>query len=56
MNAAKISLQHNIPMADSIILATAKAYECIVWTQDADFENLPGVNFFRKVGVDQQGH
>lgn len=56
MNAAKIRLQYNLPMADSIILATAKAYECIVWTQDSDFENLPGVNFFPKMGAGQQGH
>ena len=46
MNASKISLQHHLPMADSIILATAKAYNCVIWTQDSDFENLPGVHFF----------
>jgi predicted nucleic acid-binding protein len=37
--------------ADSIIFATAIAYECTVWTQDSDFENLPGVNFFPKLGA-----
>ena len=46
MNASKISLQHHLPMADSIILATSKAYNCVIWTQDSDFENLPGVHFF----------
>jgi predicted nucleic acid-binding protein len=55
MNAAKLSLQHNLPMADSIILATAAGYKCIIWTQDSDFENLPGVNFFPKCGAGQ-GH
>jgi predicted nucleic acid-binding protein len=48
MHAAKLSLLHQLPMADSIILATAKTYECVIWTQDTDFENLPKVKFFPK--------
>lgn len=56
MNAAKLSLQHNIPMADSIILATANAYKCIIWTQDSDFENFQGVKFFPKNAAGQKGH
>ncbi|MBL0713906.1 MAG: type II toxin-antitoxin system VapC family toxin [Desulfosarcina sp.] len=48
MNASKLSLQYHLPMADSIILSTAKAYECLIWTQDSDFENLPGIKFFPK--------
>jgi predicted nucleic acid-binding protein len=48
INASRLSLKYNLPMADSIILSTAQTYECIIWTQDSDFENLPGVNFFRK--------
>jgi predicted nucleic acid-binding protein len=56
MNAAKISLQHNLPMADSLIFATANVYKCILWTQDSDFENLPDVNFFQKKSPGQQGH
>ena len=54
MNASKLSLQHNLPMADSIILAAAKAYKCIIWTQDSDFENLPRVKFFPKKIIGQQ--
>ena len=46
VNAAKLSLHYHLPMADSIILATAKKYECLIWTQDSDFENLPNVNYF----------
>lgn len=49
MHASKLSLQHNLLMADSIILSTAQAHECIVWTQDSDFERIPGVRFFAKV-------
>jgi predicted nucleic acid-binding protein len=46
MNASKLSLQHNLPMADSIILATARAYDCAIWTQDSDFQHIEGVNYF----------
>ena len=46
MDAAKLSLQHNLPMADSIILATARAYDCVIWTQDSDFRQIEGVNYF----------
>jgi predicted nucleic acid-binding protein len=49
MNAAKLSLKHTLPMADSIILATADAYKCVIWTQDSDFENLERVNFFQRL-------
>ena len=48
INASRISLKHGLPMADSIILATAQVYNCVIWTQDSDFENLPDVNFFPK--------
>jgi toxin FitB len=56
MNAAKVSLQHNLPMADSLILATANVYKCTLWTQDSDFENLPTVNFIHKKSAGQPGH
>lgn len=49
MNASRLSVQYRLPMADSIILSTAQAYECIIWTQDSDFENFPDVKFFPKV-------
>jgi len=49
MSAAKLSMQYNLPMADSIILATAKKHQCDIWTQDAHFEDLPGVKFFPKL-------
>ena len=48
MNASRLSLQHNLPMADSIILSTAQAYRCEIWTQDSDFQNVEGVNYFPK--------
>ena len=46
--ASKLSLEYALPMADSIILATAKAFEAILWTQDSDFKNIAGVKYFPK--------
>lgn len=46
--ASRISLQHKLPMADSIILATAMDSNATIWTQDIHFENIPGVNYFQK--------
>ena len=46
--ASKLSLQYKLPMADSIILATAIHYDATIWTQDIDFESIPGVNYFPK--------
>ncbi len=48
MSAATLSLKHSLPMADSIILATAEAHEAMLWTQDSDFDGVPGVSYFRK--------
>jgi len=46
--ASKLSLGNGLPMADSIILTTAKAYDAILWTQDSDFKNMTGVKYFPK--------
>jgi predicted nucleic acid-binding protein len=46
--AGELSLQHKLPMADSIILATARLYDAHIWTQDADFEGMEGVTFVAK--------
>jgi toxin FitB len=43
--AASLGAQHKLPMADSVIYATARAHEATLWTQDADFEGLPNVRF-----------
>jgi predicted nucleic acid-binding protein len=49
MKASKLSLQYNLPMADSIILSTAQLYGCTIWTQDSDFRDIPSVKFFPKI-------
>jgi predicted nucleic acid-binding protein len=48
LSAARISLTEKIPMADSIMLATARAYSATLWSQDADFKNLTGVKYTPK--------
>ena len=48
MGAAKLSLEHTLPMADSIILASARAHEAVVWTLDSDFKGLANVKYFPK--------
>lgn len=45
LTAARISLEHRLPMADSIIFTTAKAHDAILWTQDADFKGLEDVKY-----------
>jgi len=46
--AADLSLQTRLPMADSIILATARVHRAHIWTQDADFDGLDDVTFMAK--------
>lgn len=46
--AASLSREHHLPMADSMILATARKYNAVIWTIDADFEGLEGVKYFKK--------
>jgi predicted nucleic acid-binding protein len=48
LDAARLSVEHRLPMADSIILATALAHRATFWTQDADFENVNGVRYLPK--------
>lgn len=50
IQAAQISIEFNLAMADSIILATTRVYEATLWTQDADFKNVEGVRFFASGG------
>lgn len=49
--AARVGIAHRLPLADSIIYATAQRHDATVWTQDSDFEGLPGVRFFPKQPV-----
>lgn len=48
LGAARLSVEHGLPMADSIMLATARTYDATLWTQDEDFEGLASVRFKAK--------
>lgn len=48
LSAARLSLESKLPMADSIVLATARASGATVWTQDADFKGVPEVQYRKK--------
>jgi len=46
--AAELSLREELPMADSIILATARLHDAHIWTQDSDFKGLEDVTYVAK--------
>lgn len=46
--AARLGARHKLPLADSVVYATAELVGGTVWTQDADFEQLPNVRFWPK--------
>ena len=48
LQAAKLSADLKIAMADSMILATARAHDATLWTQDVDFEGIVGVEYIAK--------
>jgi len=49
VDAAQISYELQIAMADSIILATTRAHHATLWTQDADFKGMEGVQYIEKM-------
>ena len=48
LSAARLSIVHKLPLADSIMLATAQANEATFWTQDADFGGMEEVRYKAK--------
>jgi len=45
LDAGKLSVEEKLPLADSVMLATSRAYDAKLWTQDSDFVNISGVKF-----------
>lgn len=43
--AARVSAVERLPLADSVMLATARAFGATLWTQDADFAGRAGVRY-----------
>jgi predicted nucleic acid-binding protein len=48
LTAARLSHAMKLPMADSIILATASLHKALIWTQDIHFADIDGVKFYRE--------
>ena len=48
LTAADLSLSLRLPMADSVMLATARAQNAELVTTDSDFEGIPGVILLSK--------
>lgn len=48
LQAAKLGIQNKLPLADSVMLATARAFDAVLWTQDADFEGISEVQYCAK--------
>ncbi len=47
--AAALSDETGLAMADSVVLATARAAGATLWTQDSDFEAMDGVEYRRRL-------
>ena len=45
LHAARISVDLKLPMADSVMLATAREHDSTLWTQDSHFDGVPGVKY-----------
>lgn len=48
LEAARLGVERKLPLADSVILATARAYSATLWTQDDNFDGIPGVRYVGK--------
>ena len=49
IDAAQYGVDYKLPLADSIIYATAQKFNALIWTQDIDFKPLEGVKYFPKI-------
>ena len=48
VSASKASRLHGLAMADAAMYSMARELNAIFWTQDVDYQGLPGVNYFAK--------
>jgi toxin FitB len=53
--AARTSIEHRLPLADSVGLATARTHDAVLWTQDADFKGIAGVEYRKHRSRDTTG-
>jgi predicted nucleic acid-binding protein len=45
IQSAELGLEFGLPFADSVIFASARAYNAVIWTQDKHFENIANVRY-----------
>jgi predicted nucleic acid-binding protein len=48
LDAARLSLETGLALADSIILATTRSLDAVLWTQDAHFAGMVNVELREK--------
>ena len=53
--AARTSIEHRLPLAGSVVLATARTHDAVLWTQDADFKGMAGVEYRKHRSRDAAG-
>jgi predicted nucleic acid-binding protein len=46
--SARLGSEYRIPLADSIILATSRSWNAVIWTQDTHFKIIAGVRYIDK--------
>ena len=49
LDAARLSLELKMPMANSVILTAARLHGAVVWTQDSDLEGVEGVEYIERL-------
>jgi predicted nucleic acid-binding protein len=48
MTGVELSIEFHLPLADSLLLATARSEKAILWTLDSHFKDIPDVRYFNK--------
>jgi toxin FitB len=48
LEAARLGRELKLPLADSVMLASARLTKAALWTQDADFKGIEGVRYVAK--------
>jgi len=48
VTTAKIGHELKLPMADAVIVATARIHNAVIWTQDSDLKDVEGVKYVKK--------
>ncbi|MDH3973056.1 MAG: type II toxin-antitoxin system VapC family toxin [Deltaproteobacteria bacterium] len=48
ISAARLGIDNKLPLADSVILSTARVNRAVIWTQDADFKGIDGIEYIEK--------